>query len=107
MTNTEQDLVTVSGVITKVHPDKRGNPGILVNNEEQWYNKGFQYKGKPPELGDNVVMKVQPGGTGGFFYQIIEFDGEFGFIPSRRLVDYNGGYDNSWTTGEYATYVNG
>ena len=76
MTNTEQDLVTVSGVITKVHPDKRGNPGILVNNEEQWYNKGFQYKGKPPELGDNVVMKVQPGGTGGFFYQIIEFDGE-------------------------------
>ena len=38
---------------------------------------------------------------------IIEFDGEFGFIPSRRQVDYNGGYVNSWTTGEFATYVNG
>jgi hypothetical protein len=38
---------------------------------------------------------------------IIEFDGNFGFIPSRRQVDYNGGYVNSWTTGEFATYVNG
>jgi len=38
---------------------------------------------------------------------IIEFDGSFGFIPSRRQVDYNGGYVNSWTTGEFATYVNG
>ena len=38
---------------------------------------------------------------------IIEFDGEFGFIPSRRQVDYNGGYVNSWTTGEFATYVKG
>ena len=38
---------------------------------------------------------------------IIEFGGEFGFIPSRRQVDYNGGYVNSWTTGEFATYVNG
>jgi len=38
---------------------------------------------------------------------IIEFDGDFGFIPSRRQVDYNGGYVNSWTTGEFATYVNG
>jgi hypothetical protein len=38
---------------------------------------------------------------------IIEFDDEFGFIPSRRQVDYNGGYVNSWTTGEFATYVNG
>ena len=38
---------------------------------------------------------------------IIEFDGEFGFIQSRRQVDYNGGYVNSWTTGEFATYVNG
>jgi hypothetical protein len=38
---------------------------------------------------------------------IIEFGGEFGFIPSRRQVDYNGGYVNSWTTGEFAIYVNG
>ena len=27
-------------------------------------------------------------------------------IPSRRQVDYNGGYVNGWTTGEF-TYVNG
>ncbi len=38
---------------------------------------------------------------------IIEFGGDFGFIPSRRQVDYNGGYVNNWTTGEFATYVNG
>ena len=38
---------------------------------------------------------------------IIEVDDGFGFIPSRRQVDYNGGYVNSWTTGEFATYVNG
>ena len=38
---------------------------------------------------------------------IIEFDGNFGFIPSRRQVDYNGGYVNGWTTGEFTTYVNG
>jgi len=38
---------------------------------------------------------------------IIEFDGNFGFIPSRRQVDYNGGYVNNWTTGEFATYVGG
>ena len=38
---------------------------------------------------------------------IIEFDGNFGFIPSRRQVDHNGGYVNNWTTGEFATYVNG
>jgi len=38
---------------------------------------------------------------------VIEFDGNFGFIPSRRQVDYNGGYVNEWTTGEFATYVNG
>jgi hypothetical protein len=38
---------------------------------------------------------------------IIEFDGDFGFIPSRRQVDYNGGYVNEWTTGEFATYVDG
>ena len=38
---------------------------------------------------------------------VIEFDGNLGFIPSRRQVDYNGGYVNEWTTGEFATYVNG
>jgi len=38
---------------------------------------------------------------------IIEFDGNFGFIPSRRQVDYNGGYVNGWTTSEFTTYVNG
>ena len=38
---------------------------------------------------------------------IIEFDGNFGFIPSRRQVDYRGGYVNEWTTGEFAKYVNG
>ena len=38
---------------------------------------------------------------------IIEFGGGFGFIPSRRQVDYNGGYVNNWTTGEFATYVDG
>jgi hypothetical protein len=38
---------------------------------------------------------------------VIEFDGNFGFIPSRRQVDYNGGYVNNWSTGEFATYVDG
>ena len=38
---------------------------------------------------------------------VIDFDGSFGFIPSRRQVDYNGGYVNNWTTGEFAKYVNG
>ena len=38
---------------------------------------------------------------------IIEYDGDFGFIPSRRQVDYNGGYVNNWSTGEFATYVDG
>ena len=38
---------------------------------------------------------------------VIEFDGDVGFIPSRRQVDYNGGYVNNWTTGEFATYVDG
>ena len=34
---------------------------------------------------------------------VIEFDGCFGFIPSRRQVDYQGGYVNDWTTGEFST----
>ena len=39
---------------------------------------------------------------------IIEFNStEIGFIPSRRQVDYNGGYVNDWTTGEFSAYVNG
>jgi len=38
---------------------------------------------------------------------IIEFDGDFGFIPSRRQVDYNGGYVNNWSTDKFAKYVNG
>ena len=38
---------------------------------------------------------------------VIEFDGQIGFIPSRRQVDYQGRYVNNWTTGEFATYVDG
>jgi D-tagatose-1,6-bisphosphate aldolase subunit GatZ/KbaZ len=39
---------------------------------------------------------------------VIEYNSsEIGFIPSRRQVDYNGGYVYNWTTGEFATYVNG
>lgn len=38
---------------------------------------------------------------------VIEFGNQIGFIPSRRQVDYNGGYVNNWTTGEFASYVNG
>jgi hypothetical protein len=38
---------------------------------------------------------------------VIEHNGNFGFIPSRRQVDYNGGYVNNWSTGEVATYVGG
>lgn len=38
---------------------------------------------------------------------VIEFNGDFGFIPSRRQVDYQGGYVNKWTTGEFSTYVKG
>ena len=30
-----------------------------------------------------------------------------GFIPSRRQVDYNGGYVNNWTTEQFSKYVNG
>ena len=38
---------------------------------------------------------------------VIEHNGNFGFIPSRRQVDYNGGYVNNWSTGEFATYIGG
>jgi hypothetical protein len=30
---------------------------------------------------------------------------EITFIPSRRQVEYNGGYVNNWTTSEFSTYV--
>ena len=42
---------------------------------------------------------------------VIEFTEEtgnkIGFIPSRRQVEYNGGYVNNWTTKEFSEYVNG
>tara|TARA_X000001382_G_scaffold120188_1_gene101538 strand:+ start:1557 stop:2507 length:951 start_codon:yes stop_codon:yes gene_type:complete len=42
---------------------------------------------------------------------VIEFteetDNKIGFIPSRRQVEYNGGYVNNWTTEEFSNYVNG
>ena len=42
---------------------------------------------------------------------IIEFTEEtnnkIGFIPSRRQVEYNGGYVNNWTTEEFSDYVDG
>jgi len=38
---------------------------------------------------------------------VIDFGDVFGFIPSRRQVDYSGGYVNNWTTETFAKYVNG
>jgi len=38
---------------------------------------------------------------------IIEFKGDIGCIPSRRQVEYNGGYVNNWTTKGFSEYVNG
>jgi len=42
---------------------------------------------------------------------VIEFTEEtgntIGFIPSRRQIEYNGGYVNNWTTKEFSEYVNG
>ena len=42
---------------------------------------------------------------------VIEFTEEtnnkIGFIPSRRQVEYNGGYVNNWTTKEFSDYVDG
>lgn len=32
-------------------------------------------------------------------------DKEIGLIPSRRQVEYNGGYVNNWTTRDFATYA--
>ena len=36
-----------------------------------------------------------------------ETGNKIGFIPSRRQVEYNGGYVNNWTTEEFSKYVNG
>ena len=40
---------------------------------------------------------------------IIEYSQEtknlIGFVPSRRQVDYNGGYVNNWNTNEFSKYV--
>tara|TARA_B100001250_G_scaffold217937_1_gene187027 strand:+ start:173 stop:1132 length:960 start_codon:yes stop_codon:yes gene_type:complete len=42
---------------------------------------------------------------------VIEFTEEngkqIGFIPSRRQVEFSGGYVNNWTTEEFSKYVNG
>ena len=42
---------------------------------------------------------------------VIEFteetENKIGFIPSRRQVEYNGGYVNNWTTEQFSDYVNG
>ena len=38
---------------------------------------------------------------------ILESDCKMGFIPSRRQVEYDGGYVNNWTTKEFSHYVNG
>ena len=37
---------------------------------------------------------------------IDETGNQIGFIPSRRQVDYKGGYVNNWTTEQFAKYVN-
>lgn len=36
-----------------------------------------------------------------------ETDNVIGFIPSRRQVEWDGGYVNNWTTKQFAEYVNG
>ena len=36
-----------------------------------------------------------------------ETDNNIGFIPSRRQIEYDGGYVNNWTTKEFSEYVNG
>ena len=38
---------------------------------------------------------------------VINFNSDIGLIPSRRQVDYDGGYVNNWTTKEFSEYVNG
>ena len=35
---------------------------------------------------------------------VINFDSDIGLIPSRRQVDYDGGYVNNWTTKEFSKY---
>lgn len=38
---------------------------------------------------------------------ILENDVNVGLIPSRRQIEYNGGYVNNWTTEEFSKYVAG
>jgi len=38
---------------------------------------------------------------------IKETGNEIGFIPSRRQIEWTGGYVNNWTTHEFTDYVNG
>ena len=38
---------------------------------------------------------------------VIDIGNIFGFIPSRRQIDYDGGYVNNWTTKTFTKYVNG
>ena len=35
-----------------------------------------------------------------------ETDNQIGLIPSRRQVEYNGGYANNWTTETFSKYAN-
>lgn len=37
---------------------------------------------------------------------VLENDFNVGFIPSRRQVEFSGGYVNNWTTKEFSEYVN-
>lgn len=34
-----------------------------------------------------------------------EMDFNFSFIPSRRQIDYDGGYVNNWNTYEFNNYI--
>lgn len=38
---------------------------------------------------------------------VLENDFDVGFIPSRRQIEFSGGYVNNWTTKEFYEYVNG
>ena len=36
-----------------------------------------------------------------------ETENQIGFIPSRRQVEYDGGYVNDWSTKDFSDYVKG
>ena len=36
-----------------------------------------------------------------------ETKNKIGFIPSRRQIEFNGGYVNNWTTKQFSEYVDG